>query len=238
MSLSTLPRPRCMALRRGYNLIMAQPMRTGEVNRLIKEARRFATNQPEDTALLALMTELLSDAGEGRPRVAMASAALRATIEAIWAQGPPSLPAAERRTWERAGARFDTDAIPLTEAASAAAFASLVERSLVGDAAVAERLGVDRSRISQRVGDRSLYPFTGPTEERCFPGWQFAGAKTVPGLKVVLSSVDDELHPLTVDHWFTTPHVDLEVDGEPVTPIGWLTTGGSPKVAAELARDL
>ncbi len=213
-------------------------MRAGEVDRLVKEARRFATNQPEDTALLALVTDLLSDAGEGPPRVAMASAALRATIDAIWAQGPPSLPTAERRSWERAGAQFDSNAIAVVEAASAAAFAGLVERSLVGDAAAAERLGVDRSRISQRVGERSLYVFSGPGEERCFPLWQFVGAKTVPGLKVVLPLVETELHPLTVDHWFTTRNVDLEVDGEPVAPITWLTTGGSPRVVAELARDL
>ncbi len=202
------------------------------------EVKRYTSARPDDVGLLAVVTDLLSDARDDQASAAVAVAALRAATVAIRGRHLAGLPESERLVWEHLGARFDPSVVPAVEAASAAAFADLVARSVVGDAAVAELLGVDRSRISQRISERSLYAFTGPSEERCFPRWQFVGTKTVPGLKAVLAALDAELHPLTIDHWFTTPNVDLEVEGQPVTPTIWLATGGSPNVAAELARDL
>ena len=117
------------------------------------------------------------------------------------------------------------------------AFVDLLDRSVEGDAAVAELLGVDRSRISQRLRARSLYAFT-YGDARYFPTWQFVEGKTVAGLKDALAELDDDLHPLVVDHWFTTPSVDLEIDGAAVSPKTWLTTGGSPEPVAALAADL
>jgi hypothetical protein len=211
-------------------------MRGDELDRLVREAKRFVATQPEGKALLSLVTDLLSEAGEGRTRAVVA--ALTAAAQATRSYQSSGMPDPEQQIWERAGAHFDPTAVPLVAATSAAAFAGLVDRSVVGDGAAAELLGVDRSRISQRMSDRSLYAFVGPAEERCFPRWQFVGSKTLPGLKRVLAALDSELHPLSVDRWFTTPNVDLEVGGEPVNPITWLATGGSPKVVAELARDL
>lgn len=150
----------------------------------------------------------------------------------------PPLPEAERAVWKGVGAQFDrTDVVTHVQARRAAAYADLLQRCLVGDAAIADVLGVDRSRVSQRLADHSLYAFQGP-DTRYFPRWQLTGKRTLPKLRTVLRALDPHLHPLSVDHWFTTPNVDLEIEDEPATPVEWLATGGDPSVAAELAADL
>jgi hypothetical protein len=181
---------------------------------------------------------LLSRAVESDVAAASATAALAAAVAAVRTHRPGGMPSGEREAWERAGARFDERAVPIVEARAAAAFAELVERSTCGDNAVAGLLRVDRSRVSQRFTERSVYAFVGPGEERYFPNWQFVGHRTLPGLKQVLSAIAPELHPLSVDHFFTHSNVDLEVDAEPTSPVRWLATGGSATVVAELAADL
>ena len=150
-----------------------------------------------------------------------------------------SMPEAERQSWGEIGADFDDNgAVEVVRAASQAAYEELIDRSLVGDQSVAACLEVDRSRVSQRVADRSLYSFVDISQQRCFPKWQFLGDKTLPGLKTVLVNLDPELHPLTVDRWFNRPDVDLLVDGAAVSPVTWLSSGGSPDTAADHARFL
>ena len=217
---------------------MAQSMRGDEVAQLVQEAERFASAHPGDTEILTLVTGLLSDAARDDTRVAIVASALSAATEATRRRQSEGLPAAEQQLWEHVGALFDSGAVAVIEAARAAAFADLVQRSVIGDTAAGELLGVDRSRISQRVSEPSIYAFSASGEERCFPRWQFAGAKTLPGFKTVLAAIAHDLHPLTVDHWFTTPSTDLEVDESPVSPVTWLITGGPPTVVAELAREL
>lgn len=154
-------------------------------------------------------------------------------------QVAPPLPGDERELWRSMGARFEAvDAVGNSRVRTLAAFGDLVARSFRGAAAIAQALGVDRSRISQRMGERSLYPFTGPDDERYFPGWQVHGGKTLPGLKTVLHALDPDAHPLSIDHWFRTPNVDLDIDAGPATPVEWLATGGNAEVAAELAADV
>jgi hypothetical protein len=181
---------------------------------------------------------LLSSAVESHTAAASAAAALTAAVAAVQTHRPGALPDEERKVWEHAGAQFDESAVPIADARAAAAFSELVDRSTCGDAAVASCLKVDRSRISQRLTERSLYAFVGPGEERYFPNWQFVGHRILPGLKQVLTAIAPECHPLSVDHFFTHINIDLEVDGEPTSPVRWLTTGGPAKIAAELASDL
>lgn len=150
---------------------------------------------------------------------------------------PMTLPSAERELWEDAGASFEQRGIQHDAVNAAAAFAELVMRSIEGDLAVATLLRVDRSRISQRVRDRSLYAFS-HGDSRYFPRWQFTGDTTLAGLREVTSALDDGLHPLVADHWFNTPSVDLEIGEATVSPLTWLATGGNPQVVAELAADL
>lgn len=184
-------------------------------------------------------TRLLVSAGRGRHQAAIALAALEFAADVADRRARfGSMPQAEQLIWESTGARFDRpkNAVEATRAATRA-FGELLERSIPGDEAAAQYLGVNRSRVSQRVTEGSLYAFEGG-DDRYFPSWQFSSNKTIQGLKIVLEALDRELHPLVVDHWFTTPNVDLEVNSEPTPPAAWLATGGDPTAAAVLAQDL
>lgn len=156
---------------------------------------------------------------------------LQVAAEEVEDQGAlGELPDDERERWESVGADFSgSEAVPRSSARSAAAFVDLMARSIRGDDTLAKFLGVNRSRVSQRVSDRSLYSFTGIEGDRFFPRWQFVDHKTLPGLRVVFSALGPRVHPLVVDHWVRTPSVDLTIGGENVTPILWLQTGGDPE---------
>lgn len=151
-----------------------------------------------------------------------------------------ALPEGERAVWEATGAVFSDDHAVLAAAErEAEAFADLLERSLVGDDAVAAYLGVDRSRISQRVSARQIIFFLAPTGARCYPGWQFDDGRVLHGIAQVAETLRDALHPLVVDHWARTPNVDLlGPDDEAMSPIRWLMTGGDVDTVVELARQL
>ncbi len=141
---------------------------------------------------------------------------------------------------------FRLDARPRGEdplARSAAEFAALLATSLpTGEAAA--RLGVDPSRIRQRLTSRpqTLYGI------RRDAGWvlpifQFDGSRLLPGLGEVVARLDPQLHPLSVSRWFTMPHPDLVLD-EPsaasraVSPRDWLRLGFAPGAVADLAAFL
>lgn len=121
-------------------------------------------------------------------------------------------------------------------AAFAAATAELVGTSLTVPQ-VAERLRVDPSRVRQRLHARSLYGFKHRGAWRV-PSFQFQGRKSVPGLDEAVRALPPSLHPVAASRWFTTPTVDLELDGEAVSPLAWLAAGGSPERAANLASGL
>lgn len=148
-----------------------------------------------------------------------------------------TIPSAERVLWEDGGADFSPGAVERDAVTAGAAFSDLVVRSVEGDGRVAARLGVDRSRVSQRLRERSLYAFAW-SDARYFPEWQFTEGGTLPGLRDVLPALDERLHPLVVDHWFRAQSVDLLVGDVPLSPLEWLETGGNPHALAELASDL
>jgi hypothetical protein len=150
-------------------------------------------------------------------------------------RAPAAVPGAERLAWESLGACFDqTGMVEQAALRSRAAWSELRASSLDGDTAVAELLDVDRSRISQRVSERSLFAVAADGG-RWFPAWQFDGRRTLPHLRDVLRALDPELHPLTVAHWVTTPHGELVLRDEAVSPRTWLVTGGAAGPVAELA---
>ena len=214
-----------------YALTMAQPMREDE--NLFRVPATERTRRKAEHAL----DRLLAVAGRGRGDAAIVVALLESAADAAESHGATSaLPSAEQEQWQAVGARFVKQARGRNDTQLVEAFGALLGRSVIGDAAMAELLDVDKSRVSQRVADRSLYAFSAG-DDRCFPAWQLTDRRPLPGLKIVLASLDPALHPLSVDHWFTTANVDLEVDGRPTTPATWLATGGNPHVAAELAAD-
>lgn len=105
---------------------------------------------------------------------------------------------------------------------------------------VARLLGVDDSRVRQRLAKRSLYGVKLPDGWR-LPAFQFDPARPgrlVPGIDRVLPRLDPALHPVGVYRWFTLPNTDLVIDNAPVSPLDWLRSGGDPTEAATLAADL
>lgn len=118
----------------------------------------------------------------------------------------------------------------------AAAHAKLLKDSF-SVAAVATLLGVDTSRVRQRIYARSLYAVKQRGMWRV-PAFQVDGRSLVPGIDLVVAELSSSLHPVAVSRWFTTPNADLLLGDEPVSPIVWLSSGGGPDVAAMLAGDI
>ena len=123
-------------------------------------------------------------------------------------------------------------------ALTAADYAALLTTALtVAD--LAARLGVDESRIRQRLARHTLYGIKDGKSWR-IPLFQLddAGQALVPGLYRVAPYWGDA-HPVEVVRWFTLPHVDLAgLDEQSVSPRRWLLTGGDPGVVAALAEEL
>jgi hypothetical protein len=123
-------------------------------------------------------------------------------------------------------------------ALTAADYAALLTMAVtVSD--LAARLGVDTSRIRQRLALHTLYGIKDGTAWR-IPLFQLddAGQALVPGLHRV-APLWAGAHPVEVARWFTLPHVDLEdADGESMSPRAWLLTGGDPALVATLAEEL
>ena len=140
----------------------------------------------------------------------------------------------EQSNWEEIGADFtDRNAAAECEQLELQALVSLVNGSIRGDIAMAAKLEVDRSRISQRVSERSLMYFE-LGGERYFPDWQIEGGKTVDGIKEILGAFTRNAHPLSIDYWINTTSVDLEIAGDPVSPLVWLRSGGPVERVVEL----
>ncbi len=124
----------------------------------------------------------------------------------------------------------------------AAEYAALVATALPA-AQAARVLGVDASRVRQRLGSepRTLYGIKHRRSWR-LPRFQFddSGAGLVPGMELVLPHLDAALHPLSVVLWFTMPCPDLvPPDSEdPLSPRDWLRLGYPPAAVAVLAADL
>ncbi|HZO28067.1 MAG TPA: DNA-binding protein [Chloroflexota bacterium] len=123
-------------------------------------------------------------------------------------------------------------------ALTAADYAALLATALtVPD--LASRLGVDTSRIRQRLARHTLYGIKDSTSWR-IPLFQLddASSRLVPGLHRVAPHWVG-VHPVEVARWFTLPHVDLEDAGERrISPRDWLLAGGDAGVVAALAEEL
>lgn len=118
----------------------------------------------------------------------------------------------------------------------AAAHAEVVSRSTTVSA-LANRLGVDPSRVRQRIYARFLYAF----KHRggwLIPNFQLEPNSVIPGVEAVVWKLSPRLHPVAVSRWFTTPNSDLTLDDEEVSPIAWLSSGGQPDRVAALAGSI
>jgi hypothetical protein len=127
-------------------------------------------------------------------------------------------------------------------ARTTAEYAALLKSSLT-TGAFARRLGVDQSRIRQRLGAKPPTVYGIRLESGwVLPEFQLEGDGLVPGIGEVVASLDPDLHPVAVFRWFTTPNPDLIVegpgDGRTVSPRDWLRLGFAPRVVAEMASAL
>jgi excisionase family DNA binding protein len=99
-------------------------------------------------------------------------------------------------------------------------------------------LHVDRSRVLQRITDRSLYAVKTGREWR-LPRWQFTEAGVVPGLAPVIAVlVHDGVDPLSVTAFLTDDDDEFVIHGEPVSPLRWLAAGRDPAPVAAAAQSL
>ncbi len=105
-------------------------------------------------------------------------------------------------------------------------------------AELADRLGVDGSRVRHRVRNGALYGLRVGRHLR-LPGWQFdRELRPLPGLAAVLAALPEGMHPRDVEGFMTTQQDALRLRGRPTTPREWLLSGGNPAAVAELATDL
>ena len=125
------------------------------------------------------------------------------------------------------------------EARTDSAYRLLSEASLSVEEA-ARRLGVNASRVRQRLGQRSLYGLKEGNAWR-LPAFQFQGHGLVPGMDAVVRRLPEDIGPLAVARWFRSPNVDLvtrDDDERPMTPLQWLRAGNPPQPVAALAAAL
>ncbi len=123
-------------------------------------------------------------------------------------------------------------------ARTAAEYAVLCGTSLSAGE-TAQKLGVDPSRVRQLLAARKIYGLQMRGAWK-IPVFQFDGDRLLPGLEEVIPVLPEDLHPVAIYHWFTTPNPDLVPGGseQGLSPREWLLSGHSPKVVAELASDL
>lgn len=126
-------------------------------------------------------------------------------------------------------------------ARTTAEYAALLKSSLT-TADTAARLGVDASRIRQRLTSQPPTLFGVRLESGwVVPEFQFDGDALVPGIGEVVARLDPELHPLAVFNWFTRPTADLVAESlgdQPLSPRDWLRLGLPAAPIAELAAGL
>ena len=104
----------------------------------------------------------------------------------------------------------------------------------------ADRLGVNPSRVRQRLGEGTLYGIRFGSEWR-LPLFQFADGGLLPGFEEVIARVDrEEVHPVALYRWFTSPSSELYADDLEIelSPRQWLAGGRPGAPVARIASQL
>lgn len=120
-------------------------------------------------------------------------------------------------------------------AAAATSAAARLLGATLGIDEVANRLGVDRSRISHRISAGTLYSFTaGSSRRRRIPAWQLTADGLLPGLDSLVKAIPRGAHPMDVSALMSTPQPELADR----TPAEHLEGGGDPRPVVELLQAL
>lgn len=124
-------------------------------------------------------------------------------------------------------------------AASRAAWQIRVLESALDAGAAAELLGVDDSRVRQRLRERTLLGVRGGTGGQwLLPRFQFTDTGEIPHLSEVLRALPHDMALRAVAGFLTSPKPELVVGGAPTDPIDWLLGGGEPELVVNLAAAL
>jgi excisionase family DNA binding protein len=186
----------------------------------------------EDRSLEGTAVALV-DVARGRLRLRFVRPSLPEDETAI-------LTSSEEAALARGGVgRVSHDDIQVVQARAAMEYDGLLRRSLTIDEA-ARRLGVNASRIRQRLAERSLYGLK-EGNRWLLPAFQFASKGLVPGVSVVVRKLPPDIGALAAVRWFGSPNPDLctrDDQERALTPLQWLRSGNPPEVAAELAAAL
>ncbi|WP_022904498.1 hypothetical protein [Curtobacterium sp. B8] len=100
----------------------------------------------------------------------------------------------------------------------------------------ADWLDVGTGRVLTDLALSDLFAFVCDDELR-FPAWQFTDDPDHPSLNHMTSlagAFDDDMHPTAILGFMTTPHSYTSIDGEPATPVEWLTAGHDVQPLLEL----
>lgn len=158
-------------------------------------------------------------------------------LAALPRSGAAELTAAEEGFWQaHAGLALHDDADPTPAREGALVLEDLLVQAAdsLTIAQVAERLGIDRTRVSHRLRHGELYSFPLGRQRR-LPRWQLTDdGDALPGLAEVLAALPKGLHPASVAGFFTTAQPDL--DG--LDAAHWLASGGDVRVVVDEAAGL
>lgn len=106
-------------------------------------------------------------------------------------------------------------------------------------AEVAQRLGVDPTRIRQRLRGRTLYGLRVQGRSWRLPRFQFdETGREIPHMGEVLRALPPDLHPRSVEGFLLAPTPELSADGKPTGPRDWLRSGGPADPVVALATAL
>lgn len=171
-----------------------------------------------------------------------AEALLNALADSVVDVSDPSagLPEAELEALRAAGISLEgspTDPTGAGQVARGLARSRQFREEALTVAEAAKELKVSDGRIRQLIAAGSVMTIPNGDGGRLLPAWQFVGGRLLPGMDV-LTKAATGLHPLTLAGFMARPDVDLEVEGEPVSPLEWLLAGGDPTVVAGLAAGL
>lgn len=102
----------------------------------------------------------------------------------------------------------------------------------------AQRLGVSQGRIRQRLTAKppQLYGIR-QGKAWLLPDFQFTQQGLVPHIDKVIGYLPSGLNPVAVENFFRLPQLDLEDDGQALSPLDWLSRGQSWEAVADLAEE-